>query len=75
VDASATLDGFCAEVGRDPRSITRSIHVRVSYNEPGATRDAITQATEAGFRHVVLSLPAAYPANAANWVADELIAR
>jgi hypothetical protein len=45
----------------------------VSYEQPGQTRDAITEAIEAGFPHVVLSLPAPYPEKVAQWVADELI--
>jgi alkanesulfonate monooxygenase SsuD/methylene tetrahydromethanopterin reductase-like flavin-dependent oxidoreductase (luciferase family) len=70
----ALLDGYCAEIGRDPASITRSMHVSVSYDEPSATRDAIAAATGAGFQHIVLGLPAPYPASVARWVADELIA-
>ena len=70
---SALLDRLCAEIGRDPASITRSIHLPVSYVDPGATRDAIGEALDAGFRHVVLGLPAPYPAGVARWVADELI--
>jgi alkanesulfonate monooxygenase SsuD/methylene tetrahydromethanopterin reductase-like flavin-dependent oxidoreductase (luciferase family) len=73
VQRSALLDGYCAEIGRDPASITRSIHLSVSYEEPGATQDAIGKAIDAGFQHVVLGLPAPYPANVARWVADELI--
>jgi alkanesulfonate monooxygenase SsuD/methylene tetrahydromethanopterin reductase-like flavin-dependent oxidoreductase (luciferase family) len=71
---SALLDRYCAEIGRDPASVTRSIHLGVSYDEPGITRDAIGEAIGAGFRHIVLGLPAPYPANVAHWVADELIA-
>jgi len=70
---SALLDRYCGEIGRDPASVTRSIHLRVSYDEPGITRDAIDEAIEAGFRHIVLGLLAPYPANVAQWVADELI--
>ncbi len=36
---SALLDRYCAEIGRDPASITRSIHLGVSYDDPEATRD------------------------------------
>ncbi len=71
---SARLDRLCAEIGRDPASITRSIVLPVTYDRPGATRDAIGAAIEAGFRHIVLGLPARYPAGVARWVADELIA-
>jgi alkanesulfonate monooxygenase SsuD/methylene tetrahydromethanopterin reductase-like flavin-dependent oxidoreductase (luciferase family) len=69
----ALLDRYCAEIGRDPATITRSIPLPVSYDQPGITRDAIGQAIDAGFRHIVLSLPAPYPAGVARWVADELI--
>jgi alkanesulfonate monooxygenase SsuD/methylene tetrahydromethanopterin reductase-like flavin-dependent oxidoreductase (luciferase family) len=54
---SALLDRLCAEIGRDPASITRSIHLPVSYDHPGITRDAIAEAAGAGFGHVVLGLP------------------
>jgi alkanesulfonate monooxygenase SsuD/methylene tetrahydromethanopterin reductase-like flavin-dependent oxidoreductase (luciferase family) len=69
----AALDRLCAEIGRDPASITRSIVLPVSYDHPGATRDAIEEAAGAGFRHIVLGLPAGYPENAARWVSSELI--
>jgi alkanesulfonate monooxygenase SsuD/methylene tetrahydromethanopterin reductase-like flavin-dependent oxidoreductase (luciferase family) len=70
---SALLDRYCAEIGRDPASITRSIPLPVSYDQPGSTRDAIGPALEAGFRHIILSLPAPYPAGVARWVTDEII--
>ena len=67
------LERFCAEIGRDPGSITRSIPLPVSYDKPGSTREAVSRATAAGFQHIVLSLPAPYPANVARWVAEEII--
>ncbi len=70
---SALLDRYCTEIGRDPASITRSIHLPVSYDDPDATRDAIGDAVDAGFGHVVLGLPAPYPTDVARWVTDELI--
>ncbi|WP_327188585.1 LLM class flavin-dependent oxidoreductase [Streptomyces xinghaiensis] len=73
VRRSALLDRYCADIGRDPASITRSIHLPVSYEEPAATRDAIAEAVGAGFGHIVLGLPAPYPDGVARWVADELI--
>lgn len=73
VGRSALLDRYCAETGRDPASVTRSIHLPVSYDQPGLTRNAIGDALEAGFRHIVLGLPAPYPAGTARWVTDELI--
>jgi alkanesulfonate monooxygenase SsuD/methylene tetrahydromethanopterin reductase-like flavin-dependent oxidoreductase (luciferase family) len=70
----ALLDRFCAEIGRDPASITRSIHLPVSYDQAVTTRDSITRAVDAGFQHIILGLPAPYPENVAQWVTCELIA-
>jgi alkanesulfonate monooxygenase SsuD/methylene tetrahydromethanopterin reductase-like flavin-dependent oxidoreductase (luciferase family) len=67
------LDRFCAEIGRDPASITRSIVLPVSYDHPDNTRDTVAEAIDAGFRHIVLSLPAPYPEHVAHWVATDLI--
>ncbi len=72
-ERSALLDRYCAEIGRDPASITRSILLPVSYDHPGTTRAAIGEALDAGFRHIVLGLSAPYPADVARWVTDELI--
>jgi alkanesulfonate monooxygenase SsuD/methylene tetrahydromethanopterin reductase-like flavin-dependent oxidoreductase (luciferase family) len=73
VRRSALLDRYCSEIGRDPASVTRSIHLPVSYDRPGVTRGAIGEAIEAGFRHIVLGLPTPYRADVARWVSDELI--
>ncbi|MEV6056953.1 LLM class flavin-dependent oxidoreductase [Streptomyces sp. NPDC052107] len=73
VERNALLDRYCTEIGRDPASVTRSIHLPVSYDEPGSTRDAVGEAIDAGFRHIVLGLSSPYPAGVARWVADELI--
>ncbi|MEU4242844.1 LLM class flavin-dependent oxidoreductase [Actinoplanes sp. NPDC026619] len=70
---SALLDRYCAEIGRDPAEITRSMNVPVDYDHPAATRAAIAEAIEAGFGHIVLSVPPPYPAAVARWVTDELI--
>jgi alkanesulfonate monooxygenase SsuD/methylene tetrahydromethanopterin reductase-like flavin-dependent oxidoreductase (luciferase family) len=75
ISRSALLDRFCAEIGRDPAEITRSVAQSVSYEDPGGTRDSIAAAVDAGFRHVVLTLSAPYPDNVAHWVADEIISK
>jgi alkanesulfonate monooxygenase SsuD/methylene tetrahydromethanopterin reductase-like flavin-dependent oxidoreductase (luciferase family) len=67
------LDAYCAEIGRDPASITRSMVLPVDYGQPTATADRARQAISAGFTHLVLSLPAPYPAGVARWLADEVI--
>jgi alkanesulfonate monooxygenase SsuD/methylene tetrahydromethanopterin reductase-like flavin-dependent oxidoreductase (luciferase family) len=74
VERSAMLDGYCAELDRDPASIVRSIHLSVSYADPGVTRDAIAAALDAGFSHIVLGLSPPYPEAVARWVAQELVA-
>src|SRR5215469_9310724 len=61
VSRGALLDRLCAEIGRDPATITRSITLPVSYDHPGNTRDAIAEAIDAGFRHIVLGLPLRIP--------------
>ena len=73
VRRSAMLNRFCAEIGRDPASITRSIILPVSYDQPSNTRKAIAEAIDAGFPHIILSLPAPYPEKVAQWVTDEII--
>jgi alkanesulfonate monooxygenase SsuD/methylene tetrahydromethanopterin reductase-like flavin-dependent oxidoreductase (luciferase family) len=73
VSRSKLLDRYCAEIGRDPASITRSIYLPVSYEQPGTTRDAIGEAVDAGFQHIVLGLPDPYPAGVVRWVADKII--
>jgi alkanesulfonate monooxygenase SsuD/methylene tetrahydromethanopterin reductase-like flavin-dependent oxidoreductase (luciferase family) len=73
VSRGALLDRYCAEIGRDPAEIIRSIPVPVSYDQPERTRTAIAEALEAGFRHFVLGLTPPYPASVARWIADELI--
>ncbi len=73
IDRSALLDRFCAEIGRDPAAITRSAALPVSYDQPELARRAIADATDAGFGHIVLILPAPYPDAVARWTADNLI--
>jgi len=73
VRRGARLDQFCDEIGRDPATITRSIHLPVDYDQPAATRDRIAAVLDAGFEHVVLGLPAPYPEGVAEWVADRLL--
>jgi alkanesulfonate monooxygenase SsuD/methylene tetrahydromethanopterin reductase-like flavin-dependent oxidoreductase (luciferase family) len=73
VARSALLDRCCAEIGRDPASITRSTHLPVSYDQPEITREVIDRVIDAGFEHLILGLPNPYPVGVAQWVVDELI--
>jgi alkanesulfonate monooxygenase SsuD/methylene tetrahydromethanopterin reductase-like flavin-dependent oxidoreductase (luciferase family) len=73
VRRGALLDRYCADIGRDPAEITRSLVLPVSYDQPGRTGDAVGRAIDAGFRHIILILPPPYPDNVAAWVTDRLI--
>ena len=73
IGRSALLDRYCTEIRRDPAAITRSMHLPVAYDQPERTRDAIGQAADAGFQHIILGLSAPYPDAVARWVTDELI--
>lgn len=70
----AVLDGHCADIGRDPAEITRSVQVIVSYDDPATTRAFVRDLIGAGLNHIVLSLPRGYPQGAAHWLAEEIIA-
>jgi len=74
IERSALLDRYCVEIGREPTSITRSMFLPVSYDRPAVTREAIGQAVDAGFGHIVLGLSEPYPVGVAQWVVDELVA-
>jgi alkanesulfonate monooxygenase SsuD/methylene tetrahydromethanopterin reductase-like flavin-dependent oxidoreductase (luciferase family) len=73
VERNSVLDRLCAEAGRDPASIARSVALPVSYEKPAGTRAAIAEAVDAGFDHVVLIVPAPYRDHAAQWVAEKVI--
>jgi hypothetical protein len=40
----------------------------VRYDQPEVTWTAIDEAIDAGFQHIVLALPAPYPADVAQWI-------
>ncbi|MFI5271496.1 MAG: LLM class F420-dependent oxidoreductase [Ktedonobacterales bacterium] len=64
---SAVLDERCAEIGRDPAAIARSIQQRVDYADLAATREALRPFIAAGASHLVLNLTYPYP--------DDIVAR
>ncbi|WP_208052724.1 LLM class flavin-dependent oxidoreductase [Allobranchiibius sp. GilTou38] len=72
-DRSAMLDRFCAEIGRDPAAITRSIFLPVSLDRPQSTRAGVTEALDAGFTHIVLGLGAPYGDGIVRRVVEEII--
>ncbi|KUL80527.1 MULTISPECIES: LLM class flavin-dependent oxidoreductase [unclassified Streptomyces] len=70
---SRLLDRHCIEIGRDPASLVRSVHLPVDVGRPAAVRASVGQALDAGFRHIVLGLPVPFPEGIAPWVAEEVI--
>src|SRR3954454_2933675 len=73
VERSGELDRLCAEVGRDPREIMRSVQVPVSGEAVDETRRLLSELASLGFHHLVLSYRAPYRRDLARWSADELI--
>jgi alkanesulfonate monooxygenase SsuD/methylene tetrahydromethanopterin reductase-like flavin-dependent oxidoreductase (luciferase family) len=72
-ERNRVLDAHCADLGRDPREIGRSVQIIVSYDDVAATREAVLDLIDAGMNHIVLSLRAPYPVGVARWLADEII--
>lgn len=72
-ERNAALDACCAAIGRDPRTLTRSVQYIVSYDDPAADRAALAALAAAGFGHLVLSLRSPYPPGAARQLAEEVV--
>ena len=73
-DLNRQLDERCAAIGRDPAEIVRSTVIGVSFDDPEPAVRNARELLDIGFGHVVFSLPPPYPAGAARYVADEIIA-
>jgi hypothetical protein len=67
------IDRHCAENGRDPAEIVRSVQLRVSYDEPGATREEAQAFVDAGARHVLLMLSPPYPEGIVRRLVEEIV--
>ncbi len=70
---SRILDEHCAEIARNPRDITRSAQIVISYDNPAAARATLLDLVDAGVSHLVIGLPAPFPPHVARWVAAEII--
>jgi len=68
------LNGHCAAIGRDPRTIERSIQIAVNYNNPAETLNEIKPYIEASATHIILNLRAPYPENIVHRLAEEIVA-
>jgi alkanesulfonate monooxygenase SsuD/methylene tetrahydromethanopterin reductase-like flavin-dependent oxidoreductase (luciferase family) len=85
---SRILDDACAEIGRDPSEIERSVQLLVNASstaapaaQPGlpqiadaaTTRDLILEFIDAGVSHIVLAPVAADSDRPVQWLADEIV--
>ena len=71
---NAVLDGHCAAIGRDPKTIERSIQWMTNYQNMGEVIDGMRPYIEAGATHIILNLRAPYPEHIVQKVADEVVA-
>jgi F420-dependent oxidoreductase-like protein len=67
------IDRHCAENGRDPAEIVRSVQLRVSYDDPGPTREEARAFVDAGARHVLLMLSPPYPEGIVRRLVEEIV--
>ncbi|BBG02526.1 MULTISPECIES: LLM class flavin-dependent oxidoreductase [Pseudonocardia] len=74
VARGAVLDRLCAQIGRDPATITRSTMVAIDPGDATRTRDRLARAHDAGFSHLVMGLPVPYPTGIARWIGEEIVA-
>jgi alkanesulfonate monooxygenase SsuD/methylene tetrahydromethanopterin reductase-like flavin-dependent oxidoreductase (luciferase family) len=72
-DRMRVLDRHCADLGRDPASITRSVQVLVSGDNPAVARATAAELVGAGFGHIVFGVLPPAPDNVARWLADEVL--
>ena len=70
---SAVLDRHCQEIGRDPRSIERSVQLRIDDADLAATRELLRRYVDAGATHLVLILRPPFPEGITHRLADEVI--
>jgi F420-dependent oxidoreductase-like protein len=69
----AILDQHCAEIGRDPSTITRSIQVRANMADPDSVRDTVRNYIEVGATHIVVVLTPPYAENIVRKVAQTIV--
>jgi alkanesulfonate monooxygenase SsuD/methylene tetrahydromethanopterin reductase-like flavin-dependent oxidoreductase (luciferase family) len=72
-ERSRVLDRHCADIGRDPATITRSVQLVFAADDPASVRRTVQGVIAAGFRHIVLAVRPPWPASLPRWLADEII--
>lgn len=70
---SQLVDEYCAEIGRDPASIARSVQILIDPREdPAPTRELVSGFIAAGATHLVLA-PRGLPQGIAHWIDEQVI--
>jgi alkanesulfonate monooxygenase SsuD/methylene tetrahydromethanopterin reductase-like flavin-dependent oxidoreductase (luciferase family) len=70
---NAILDRYCAEIGRDPATLVRSVQFLIDPREdPAASRQTIQDFIAMGATHLVLA-PRIFQEGIARWVSEEII--
>jgi len=72
-ERSRVLDRHCADIGRDPATIMRSVQLLFQTDDPAGVRATVAELIRAEFRHIVLAVRPPWPDNVARWLADEII--
>ncbi|MEU5877654.1 LLM class flavin-dependent oxidoreductase [Spirillospora sp. NPDC047279] len=72
-ERARALDARCAEIGRDPAGITRSVQMIVDLEDTAGAVETSLELIGAGFTHLVLSLRPPYPHGVAHRLAEEII--
>jgi alkanesulfonate monooxygenase SsuD/methylene tetrahydromethanopterin reductase-like flavin-dependent oxidoreductase (luciferase family) len=72
-DRSRVLDKHCVELGRDPRSVIRSVQMIITADDPAGARQVVRDVIRLGFTHLVLAVRGPAPDNVPQWLADEII--
>jgi hypothetical protein len=72
-ERSRVLDQHCADIGRDPASLTRSPQLLFPVTDAAVVRATIAALIATGFGHFALAVQPPWPDNVARWLADEII--
>lgn len=72
---AAVLDRHCADIGRDPTEIARSVQPRFNLADPAAVVDELRAYIEAGFTENVIYIPPSEddPVRAAEIAAERVL--
>nr|WP_269822461.1 LLM class F420-dependent oxidoreductase [Dictyobacter vulcani] len=70
---NAILDQHCAEIGRNPAEIARSIQVAINPTNMEETREQTRSYIEAGVNHIVLNIRPPYPENIVRRLVQEVV--